>query len=217
LKDYMELRKEVCKYAIKAYEKEWVTGSSGNVSARVLDEGDRYVITPTSVSYEELTPEQVVVIDGEGDLVLDLDYGPSVEWPMHLAVYKSRADVNAVMHTHATYCSILAVIRKSIPAIIEELVPYVGGEIVCAEYATTGSDSLAENAVKALGDKSAILIANHGNLCTGKNLLKAFNMCALVEKAAHIYVEVLKMGKFHLLPDEVVETELGMYEITKEM
>ncbi len=217
MKDYMDLRKEVCEFAKRMYENGWVTGSAGNISARVTDEEDRYVITPTSVAYQEMTPEQVVVIDGEGDLVLDLDFGPSVEWPMHTSVYKSRPDVNAVFHTHATYCSILSVLRKGIPAIIEELVPYVGGEIVCADYASTGSDNLAENAVKALGEKAAILIANHGNLCVGKTLLKAYNICALVEKAAHIYVEVLKLGKFHLLPDDVVEAELGMYQITKEM
>ncbi len=217
MKDYLELRKQVWEYARKMYEKGWVTGSSGNISARVPDEDDRYVITPTSISYEELTPEQVVVIDGEGDLVLDLDYGPSIEWSMHLEVYKARPDVNAVFHTHATYCSILAVLRKPIPPIIEELVPYAGGEIVVAEYASSGGDELAANAVKALENKAAVLIANHGNLCVGKNLRKAYNLCALVEKAAHIYVEVLKIGEFHLLPEEIIEAELGMYEVTKEM
>jgi L-fuculose-phosphate aldolase len=217
VKDYIDLRTEVCKYAKKMYERGWVTGSAGNISARVEDEEDRYVITPTSVPYEEITPEQVVVIDGEGDLVLDLDYGPSIEWPMHTEVYKARPDVKAVFHTHATYCSILAVIRKPIPPLIEELVPYVGGEIAVAEYASTGSDDLAANAVKALENKAAVLVANHGNLCVGKTLLKAFNVCALVEKAAHVYVEALKLGGLHLLPEEVVEMEKGMYEITKEM
>lgn len=217
MKDYLEYRTEVWKYARKMYDAGFVTGSAGNISMRVPDEPERYVITPTSVPYEELAPEQVVVVDGEGDLVLDLDYGPSVETPMHIAIYKARPDVGAVIHSHAIYSTILAVLRKPIPAIVEELVVYVGDEVKVAEYASAGSDELARNAVKALGENSAILLANHGNVCVGKNLLKAFNICALVEKSARIYVEALKLGGINKLPDDVIEAEKEMYKVMKDM
>ncbi len=217
MKDYLEFREEVCRYAKKMYQAGFVTGSAGNISLRVPDEDNRYVITPTSVPYETLTPEQVVVVDREGDLALDLDYGPSVETPMHLAVYQARADVNAVIHSHAVFSTVMAVLRKPIPPIVEELVVYVGDEVRVAEYASAGSDDLAKFAVQALRENAAILLANHGNLCVGKNLLKAFNLCALVEKAAHIYIECLQLGKFTLLPDEVVEAEKEMYKVMKEI
>jgi len=217
MKDYREYRAEVCRYAKKMYEAGFVTGSAGNISLRVPDEDDRYVITPTSIPYEEMEPGQVVVVNGEGDLVLDVDYGPSVETPMHVAIFKARADVHGIIHSHAIYSTILAVLRKPIPAIIEELLVYVGDEVKVAEYASAGSDDLARNAVKALAGNSAILLANHGNLCVGKSLLKAFNLCALVEKAAKIYVEALKLGGLTFLPDEVVEAEKEMYKVMKDM
>ncbi len=217
MNDYMELREQVCKYAVKMYEQGWVTGSAGNVSARVAHEQDRYVITPTTIPYDELLPEQVVVIDGEGDPILDLDYGPSFEWPMHTEVYKARPDVGAIFHTHGTYCTILSVLRKPIPPLIEELVVYVGDEVKVADYGQSGSEELAQAAVKSLAQTAAILLANHGNLCVGKNLKKAFNVSALVERAAQVYVEVLKLGEFKLLPQDVIETEKGMYEIVRNM
>jgi L-fuculose-phosphate aldolase len=217
MKDYMEYREEVCRFAKKMYEAGFVTGSAGNISLRVPEERDRYVITATSLPYEEMCPEQVPVVDGEGDLVLDIDYGPSVETPMHLAVFKARPDVNGIIHSHAIYSTILAVLRKPIPPIIEELLVYVGDEVKVAEYGSAGSDELARNAVKALAGNSAILLANHGNLCVGKSLLKAFNLCALVEKAARIYVEALKLGGLHYLPEEVVEAEKEMYKAMKDM
>jgi len=217
MKDYLAYRAEVCKFAKKMHEAGFVTGSAGNISMRVPDEANRYVITPTSVPYESMAPEQVVVVDGEGDLMIDVDYGPSVETPMHVGIFKARPDVGAIIHSHAIYSTILAVVRKPIPAIIEELLVYVGDEVKVAEYASAGSDDLAKFAVKALGDHAAILLANHGNLCVGKNLLKAFNLCALVEKAAKIYVEALKLGGLTYLPDEVIEAEKEMYKVMKDM
>jgi len=216
MQDYMELRKEVHAYALKMYRAGMVTGSSGNVSARVPGEDNRYLVTATSISYDELQPEQVVVVDGEGDLVLG-ENAPSFETPIHLAVYQARPDLGAIFHTHAVYSSVLAVVRRPIPPIIEELVPYAGGEVIVAEYGQSGTDALARNVVAALTGRSAILIANHGNLCAGKNLRKAFNLCALVERAAQIYVEALKLGQVHLLPEEVIQAEREMYEVVKEM
>ena len=216
MNDYMEFREEVCKIAKKMWEAGFVTGSSGNIGMRVPDEENRYVINPTSIPYEEMCPEQVVVVDGEGDLMVEVDYDPSVETPMHTAIFKARPDVGAIIHSHAIYSTILAVIRKPIPALIEEFVIYAGGEVIVAEYAAAGSNDLARFAVKALGQNSAILLANHGNLCTGKNLKKAFNLCALVEKSAKIYVETLKLGGIHKLPEEVMEAKKEMYKLMRD-
>lgn len=220
VQDYMELRKEVCDYAVKMWKAGWVTGSAGNVSVRVPDEDDRYAITPTSVKYDRLTPENIVVCDGEGDAVIEVENAPSYELPIHVLVYQARSDVHAVMHTHAVYSSVLSVLRITLPPIAEELVPYLGGPVAVADYAQSGTDDLARNVVRALKEKAAVFIANHGNLCAAKNLEKVFAACALVEHTAHIYVEALKISAIkditlHALPDEVVEMEKGMFEVMK--
>lgn len=219
--DYKDLREQVCLYARKMADKGWVTGSAGNVSLRVPDEDDHYAITPTSIKYDELTWENIVVCDGEGEEVIELENAPSFELPMHVAVYRARPDVNAIFHTHAIYSTVMSINRISLPPIAEELVPYLGGEIVVAEYGQSGTDELAENVVKALAGKAAVFVANHGNVCVGKDLRKAFAACELVERSANIYVEALKLqalkhGKVTILPDEVVEAELDMYEVVKD-
>jgi len=179
---------------------------------------ERFIVTPTSIPYEILEPEQMVVIDSEGEMVFEQDYGPSVETPMHLAIYKVRPEVGAIIHTHSIFCSVLAVLRKPLPPIIEELAIYTGGEVEVAEYAPSGSEELAENVVKALGEKASVILANHGNLCVGKNLLKAFNLCALVERCAQIYLEALKTGEqIHPLSESSLQTALSLYKITREM
>lgn len=216
-KDYMEYRKEVCVYAKKMAEAGFVSGSSGNVSLRVPEEDNRYVITPTSIEYSVLTPEQVVVVDAEGETVIEVDNAPSWELPVHLAVYKARPEVMAVMHTHALYSTVLSVLRRPLPPIVEEMVPYLGGEVHVAEYGASGTDQLAANVVKALGDRTAVLVANHGNLLAAKSLAKALSAAFLVERAAMIYVHALtlsalKLGEIHPLPPEVLEMERGMFE-----
>jgi len=221
-KDYMDLREQVCEYAKKMAQAGWVTGSSGNVSVRVPDEDGHYVITPTSVKYDQLLPENIVVCDEEGDEVIELENAPSFELPLHVAVYKARPEVQAVFHTHAPYSSVLSVVRIPLPPLVEEMAPYLGGEIEVAEYGQSGSDDLAEAAVRALGKKAAALIANHGNLVVGKSLEKAFAAAALVERGAMIYVESLKLsaaghGKMHFLPDDVIEQEKEMYEVLQSM
>ncbi len=218
---YERIREQVCDYAKRMAIQGWVTGSAGNVSVRVPDEEDRYVITPTSVKYEMLAPENIVVCDGEGDEVIEVENAASFELPMHVAIYEARPDVMAIIHTHSLYCTILSVLRVNLPPIVEELVPYLGGEILVSEYGQSGSDEIADNVVAALGQKAAAMIANHGNVCVGKNLGKAFAACALLERTARVYVESLKLqglgvGKITTLPDEVVETEMGMYEAIRD-
>jgi L-fuculose-phosphate aldolase len=221
-RDYSQLRREVCEFAKKMARMGWVFGSSGNVSARVPDQDGIYVITPTSVPYDELTPENIVVCDGEGEQVIEVDNAPSFELPLHAAVYRARPEINGIFHTHAIYSTVLSILGLPLPALIEEMVPYLGGEVTVAAYGQSGSQELATNAVKALSDRAAVLIANHGNLCVGKTLAKAFGVCGLVERAAQIYVESLKVaaaghGKVQGLPAEVLTHEREMYEVLMSM
>jgi L-fuculose-phosphate aldolase len=208
-------RTAVCEFAVRMWKAGHVVGSAGNVSLRP-SVADRYVITPSSVPYEAMTPEDVVVVDGEGETI-EGERAPSFETPMHLAILKARPDVGAVFHTHSRYATALAVVRKSIPPVVDEMVVYVGGPIEVAPYGASGSDELAAAAVQALGDKAAILLANHGALCVGKDLAKAYKVCELVEHLAMVYCTALTIGTPLELPADVVETELDMYQVVRTM
>jgi len=156
-----QVRAEVCTYARLMHSEGMVVGTAGNVSARVPDE-ELIAITPSSLPYEEMTPADIVLVDFEGNTTTE-GRPPSFEKVLHIAVYRARGDINAVLHTHSTYCSVLALLHKPLPPMLEELVPYVGGQVDVAAYAMSGSDELAANVIEALGEKAAALLANHGN------------------------------------------------------
>jgi L-fuculose-phosphate aldolase len=111
-----------------------------------------------------------------------------MEHPLHLAIYNARSDVQAVVHTHSTYASALAVLRLPIPQIIDELVFQLGGQVEVADYAFPGSRELADNVVEALGPRNAVLLANHGGLAVGSTLDRAYQNALLLERAAHIFL-----------------------------
>jgi L-fuculose-phosphate aldolase len=205
-----EVCAEVCRYAKRMFDEGMVVGTAGNVSARVPAE-ELVALTPSSLPYEEMTPADIVLIDFQGNPVGD-GRPPSFEKLLHLAVYKARPDVGAVMHTHARYSSVLAVLRRPLPPVVEELVPYVGGQVDVATFAMSGSDELAANVVSALGDKAAAFLANHGNLCCGKTLAKTLKVAQLVERCAEIYVTALTVGDPKPLAPEALEREQMMYD-----
>jgi L-fuculose-phosphate aldolase len=208
-------REAVCLFAKKMWQAGLVVGSAGNVSVRAPEKG-HYIITPSSVPYDALTPELVVVVDDDEELV-EGERAPSFETPAHLAVYRARPDVNAVIHTHSRYATTLALLRRPIPPVIDEMVVYFGGAIEVAKYGASGGSELAKNIVAGLEDRAAVLLANHGALCVGKNLETAYKLCELLEHLAHIVVMASLLGVPENLPDEVVKTEKEMYQIVKTM
>lgn len=213
--DYMETRRAVHEWTMRMAEARMVAGSSGNVSARV-PETDLVAITPTSVQYDLMKPEDVVVIDKERDLVVG-ERGPSFEADIHLAVYGARPDVGAIFHTHSIFATVCAVTGLDIPPLVEELVVYVGGTIRVAEFGASGSDELAKAVLEGLEDRAAVLLRNHGVFTVGKDLRKAFTVATLIERAAKVLVFSKLLGKLTLLPDEVVATEKEFYTIMKGM
>lgn len=210
MSNYNEFKEAVFNTTKKLWEKDLVSGSSGNVSARIKGE-EKIAITPTSVEYERLKKEEIVIIDFN-QKIIEGSLSPSSESKMHIGVYKKREDVGAVIHTHSIYATILSILKIPIPPLVEEMVRYVGGEIEVAKYGQSGSEELAKNALSALKDKSAVLLANHGTLVCGKNLDKAFKISELVERIAKIYVLSLILGKPNLLPEEVIEEEKEFYK-----
>ena len=137
---------------------------------------------------------------------------------MHLGVYRARPDVGAVVHTHSRYATTMALLRRPIAPVLDEMVVYLGGQVEVARYGSSGSEELAGHVVEALGDRSAVLLASHGVLTTGKDLAKAFKNAELVEHIAQIVVTASSLGgELTPLPDEVLEAEKDMYAIVKGM
>lgn len=213
--DYMADRRAVHDWTMRMFGAGMVAGSSGNVSARI-PESDYFAITPTSVQYDLMKPEDVVVIDRERDLVVG-ERGPSFEADVHLAVYGARPDVGAIFHTHSIFATVCAVTGLDIPPLVEELVVYVGGTIRVADFATSGSEELGEAVIAGLEDRAAVLLRNHGVFTVGKDLRKAFTVATLIERAAKVLVFSKLLGKLTLLPEEVVATEKEFYTIMKGM
>jgi L-fuculose-phosphate aldolase len=208
-----KIREEVVAFARRMYIDGLVVGTAGNISARVPGE-ERVAITPSSLPYEEMKPDDVPILDLSGAVVA-AGKAPSVEWKLHLAIYQARPDVGAIFHTHSIYSSVLAALHLPLSPIVEELVHYVGGQVEVAAYAPSQSPELSHNVVAALGGKAAVFIANHGNVCCGKDLASAHHVCQLVERVARVHILACLLGKPVLIPMEVVEREQLEFERRK--
>ncbi|HHW06999.1 MAG TPA: class II aldolase/adducin family protein [Clostridia bacterium] len=169
-----------------------VVGTWGNVSARVPGEPELVAITPSGMDYMALTEEDIVLLDLSGNLV-EGRRKPSIEVPLHLAVYQARPEVNGVVHVHSVYATAWAAARQPVPGALEDLVQIVGGEVRVSRYALPGTRELAQYAVEALENRMAALLANHGLIALGRDLPEALKTCQVVEKAAQalLYAKLL--------------------------
>jgi L-fuculose-phosphate aldolase len=211
-----ELKQEIVDIGTRLLKDGHVIGSAGNISVRINENDKEMVlITPSNVNYVEMAPEDILLIDMDAKVIAG-DRNPSVEKNLHLSVYKAREDVDAIIHSHGVYSTILSTHNLSLPPIIEELVPYVGGEIICAEYGEAGSPQLAENVVKSLDEKNALLLPNHGSLCCGSHLAGAYTVLEYLERASKIYYKAKLLGEPILLPEDTVEFEEEIFEVFKE-
>ncbi|MGH3148022.1 MAG: class II aldolase/adducin family protein [Rubrobacter sp.] len=201
---YHDLREEVARVAKQLIDSGLVTGTSGNVSA-LTPEGD-VLVTPSGIDYEALEPEDVVLVDVEGK-VLEGSLEPSTETPMHTGIYRARAEVGAVVHTHSIFATTLACLGWSIPPVHYMLTTLSeGGRIPLAPYTTYGTEELADYASEALGEgHNACLLQNHGTITVGERPGEAFSRTVVLEEMAEIYYRTRIAGGPILLPPEQVE------------
>ena len=175
-------------------------GTSGNISLR---HDDGMLITPTSVPYDIMQAEQIVFMKLDG--APEAGGRPSSEWRFHRDILKARADVNAVVHAHPPYATILAIMGREIPA-IHYMIACAGGETIrCAPYATFGTAELSRHAVAALEGRSACLLAHHGMIVVGASLAKAMWLAVEVETLARQYHGALQIGTPPLLSKDEIE------------
>lgn len=186
-------RQDILETGLKMLERGLVTATWGNISCRI--EGKELIaITPSGMEYDKITEEDIVVLDMQGSVVMG-ERKPSIEVPLHLALYKGREDIGAIVHTHSTFATALACAHKHIAPIVEELVQVAGGDVRVARYALPGSDLLGANVLAALRDRQAALLANHGVVGVAKTLKEALMVCEIVEKGAMITVFCNMVGQ----------------------
>jgi L-ribulose-5-phosphate 4-epimerase len=172
------------------------------------EDGKAFAVTPSSVKYTDLTAGDICIL-GFDLTVIDVNekLKPSMESGFHSAIYRSRPDVNAVVHTHQLYGSVLAVLGEPIPALFDEVSLSLGHTVEVIDYALSGTPELAKNVEARLSNNAnAYLIRNHGILALGKTLEKALLHAELLEKVAQVYCLALSTGRgVHTLPGPIVD------------
>ena len=180
-------------------------GTSGNISVRL---GDTMLITPSAVPYDEMTAAMIAAMPLEGEYgTWDGPKKPSSEWRFHLDLMRARPEVGAIVHTHSTYATTLAIARKPSPAVHYMIAAFGGSDIRVADYATFGTPELSENVLKAMEGRKGCLMANHGMLTAGEDLGRAMWLAVELETLARQFVTALQVGGPVVLSDaEIAET-----------
>ena len=200
----MDCRQRLIEAGKQMLEKKLTVETWGNLSLRDPDTGLVY-LTPSAMAYHTIEPEDVAVVDLEGNLISGRRK-PTIEMGLHLQLYRTRPEINAVIHTHPVQSQVFAVLRRPIPPIIDEAAQVLGGTVPVAQYALPGTKELAENVGVAMkGRVRACLMANHGAVCVGESMEQAFKVCAVLEMTAQIYQQALLLGEPHVLSDELVD------------
>ena len=209
-------RQELWEVCHEMYRRGLAGAYSGNVSLRLEGKGREglLLVTPAHRHYYRLTPQELVVVDLNGEQT-EGDLAPSSETPLHLEIHRQRSDVAAVVHTHSIYASVPAVAGKEIPPIVDEMVVYIGGGIRIGDYAFPGSEELARITCETLGDRNAALLRNHGVVGVGPDVWEALEVCDLVERVAKIFVLAQSLGGANPLPPHIVELEQELFQMRR--
>jgi L-fuculose-phosphate aldolase len=206
---YQEIREEIVKMGNKIATTGLVMGTWGNISA-VIPGKELMAITPSGVDYETIQPQDIPILDFSGNVV-DGNLIPSIEWSLHLEIYKARPDINGIIHTHSTFCTAMAVARKAIPGACEDMVQIVGGDVRVADYVLPGTVELGHAAVRAMENRNAVLLANHGLVGAAGSLKEAYKIVNVVEKSAQATVYATMMGGVVELSQSDIDAMRGFY------
>jgi L-fuculose-phosphate aldolase len=193
----LQLRKQIIATALRMNALGINRGKSGNVSARWKD---GFLVTPSGLPYEETKPGDIVFIDKKAKA--KGKRAPSSEWRFHFDIYHSKSEVHAVVHTHSSFATTLACLGMGVPAFHYMVAVAGGNDIRCAPYATFGTQTLSDHALKALQDRKACLLANHGMIAAGGTLKSTLALAVEVEALCEQYWRSLQIGKPNLLSDD---------------
>jgi L-fuculose-phosphate aldolase len=189
--DLNRLRDQVIEGGLRLMSEGLVERTWGNISVRVNEEN--MLITPSGRSYEELTRDDIVLVNYHSGKY-EGPAQPSSEKKLHSEIYRARNDVNAVVHTHQMNASTVAAARREVPPILDDMTQIIGPTVRCTEYALSGTRKLVRKTVKALRGRNAALMANHGAVCVGRDMDEAFVVCQVLEKACRAFIEAEFLG-----------------------
>jgi L-ribulose-5-phosphate 4-epimerase len=198
-----ELRGEICRLHAELPRNHLVAWTAGNVSGRDPGTG-LVVIKPSGIRYEDLTPENMVVVDLDGKIV-EGKHKPSSDTFAHVYVYRHRPDVNGVVHTHSTFATAWAAVGKPIPPVLTAICDEFGGPIPVGAYAKIGGDEIGQEIIRSIGSSPAILMKNHGVFTIGKTPEAAVKAAVMVEDVARTVFYALQLGQ----PDEIPAEEVA--------
>ena len=196
-----ELREQMVHFARQMISTGLVRGTSGNLSTE--PGADTCLITPSGVDYETMRAEDVVLVDLTGRPVSP-GLKPSVDTPIHVAIYRARPDAGACIHTHSLYAAAFSTVGREIPPLITESAGYVGGAVRVMEYVPPALPDTGDMVAAGLGRDRAVLLPNHGVIAIGENLKKAFGAAMAVEESANVAFIAMQLGKPSFVPDEEV-------------
>ena len=206
----LDQRKQIIEFCLKLNSTNLSPLRSGNISSRAKEDGkDGYLITPSGKKYDSLKPENIVFM-GLNEEIENNDSGnkPSSEWRFHRDIYLNKKDAQAIVHAHSPHATAVSSHGKSIPP-FHYMIALGGGEdIKCSEYATFGTKELSHNVVKALMNRKACLMSNHGQVAFGKNLEQAFELAQEIENICQQYIIALKIGEPKILSFEEMKKVL---------
>ncbi len=206
----LDQRNQIIEYSLKLNSTNLSPLRSGNISLRSEENSKNgYLITPSGKKYETLKPEDIVFMGlKEEEENKGSTNKPSSEWRFHRDIYINKNDAQAIVHSHSPHATAVSSHGKSIPP-FHYMIALAGGEdIKCADYATFGTEELSNNVIKALENRSACLMSNHGQVAFGKNLEQAFELAQEIENICHQYTIALKLGKPKILSFEEMKKVL---------
>ncbi len=195
-------RELIVEYGRKLITHNLTTGSGGNISIFNREKG-LVAISPSGLDYFETKPEDIVIVNLDGE-VIEGDLKPSSEMGMHLIFYKNREDANAIVHTHSKFATAISSMGWDLKP-VHYLIGFAGYDVKCAKYATYGSQELAENALESIGDRNAVLLANHGLIALGTNVGRAFSTAEHLEFVSEIYYLTKTLGEPNLLSKDQMD------------
>lgn len=209
------LRARVCAANLALPRYQLVTWTSGNASARDPETG-LIVIKPSGVLFDELTPENMIVVDADGNVVESAASSPtlgaSTDTISHCAIYRGRPDIGGVIHTHSNYATAFAAVGQSIPVCLTAIADEFGCEIPCAPYVRIGGAGIGETALAHLGRSPAVLMKQHGVFTVGATVEKALKAAVMVEDVAKTVWLAMQIGQVERLPEEEIAANYDRYQ-----
>lgn len=205
-----KLREEVWRANMALPANHLVTWTSGNVSGRDAESG-LVVIKPSGVLFEDLTPENMAIVDLDGNII-EATYGPSTDTASHLYIYRRRPDVNGVTHTHSNYATAFAAAGMPIPVCLTAVADEFGGPVPCGDYIRIGDQRIGEEILRSIGSSPAVLMKQHGVFTIGATVQKALKAAIMVEDIAKTIWLALQIGSIESLPEDEIAANHERYQ-----